>query len=109
MIVFAALIYAPACLMSIEVIRQRPPLSDRRWLLVALVGWVGLQAVTIAYGRAAGTTGSRYLDIFAVGLLLNAACLLYLVNTHPALRLQQRLTIGAIAVWLLPVLVGTAL
>jgi hypothetical protein len=108
-IVCAALIYAPACLMSIEVIRQRPPLSDRRWLVVALVGWVVLQAVTVAYGRAAGATSSRYLDIFALGLLLNAACLLHLVNTHPALRVQQRLTIGAIAVWLLPVLVGTAL
>jgi hypothetical protein len=108
-IVCAALIYAPACLMSIEVIKQRPPLSDRRWLVVALLGWVGMQAFTVAYGRAAGATSSRYLDVFAIGLLLNAACLLYLVNTHPALRLQQRLTIGAIVVWLLPVFVGATL
>ena len=109
MIVFAILTYAPACLMSFEVIRQRPPLTDRRWLPVAFVGWVALQAVALAYGRALNVTSTRYLDVLAVGLLLNAACLLYLLSAHPALRLKRRLAIGAIVAWLLPVLIGTPL
>jgi hypothetical protein len=108
-IVCAILTYAPACLMSIDVIRHHPPLADRRWLSVALVGWVALQAAAVAYGRAVNGTTSRYLDVLAVGLLLNGACLLYLLSACSALRLRRRLAIGAIAAWLLPVLAGTAL
>lgn len=77
--VCAILTQAPAWLTSIDVIRKRPPLTDRRWLLVTLVGWVVLQAVAVAYGRAEAVTSPRYLDTFAVGLVLNAACLLYLL------------------------------
>jgi hypothetical protein len=51
----------------------------------------------------------RYHDVFVLGLLLNAACLLHLLSAYPALRLRRPLAIGAIAAWLLPVLAGTAL
>jgi len=107
--VCAMLTQAPAWLMIIDTIRQRPPLTDRRWLAIALVGWVTLQALAIAYGRAAAGTAPRYLDLLAVGLLLNGACLLYLLSAYPALRHRRRLAIGAIAAWLLPALAGTAL
>jgi hypothetical protein len=108
-IVCAMLANAPAWFMIIETIRTRPPLSDRRWLVVALVGWVTLQALAIAYGRATAGAQPRYLDLLAVGLLLNGACLLYLLRAYPTLRLRRRLAIGVIAAWLLPTLAGTTL
>jgi hypothetical protein len=40
MIVCAILAHAPAWLASVDAIRLRPPLTDRRWLPVVLVGWV---------------------------------------------------------------------
>jgi hypothetical protein len=76
----AALINAPALLVSIHVIRLRPSLADRRWLLLALAGWATLQAAVIAYGRATAPTSPRYLDVFAIALLLNGVCLLYLLR-----------------------------
>ena len=107
--VCAILTQAPAWLMIIDTIRRRPPLTDRRWLAVALVGWVTLQSLAVAYGRAAAGTPPRYLDLLAVGWLLNGACLLYLLSACPVLQLRRRLAIGAIAAWLLPALAGTAL
>jgi hypothetical protein len=105
----AILIHAPAWLTSIDVIRRRPPLADRRWLLVALTGWLALQATTIAYGRAAGPTSSRYLDVFAIGLPLNAACLLLFWRASEKQLPQRRLAFGMGAIWLLFVLCGLAL
>lgn len=107
--VCAILTQAPAWLMIIDTIRRRPPLTDRRWLAVALVGWVTLQALAVAYGRAAAGIAPRYIDLLAVGWLLNGACLLYLLSACPALRLRRRLAVGAIAAWLLPALAGTIL
>ena len=81
-IVFAVLTYAPACLMSIEVIRQRPPLSDRRWLVVALVGWVALQAVATGLWPCSRCDLRRAILIYLrSALLLNAACLLTFERT----------------------------
>lgn len=61
---------------------SRPPAHDRRWFLLALVAWTVGQAVSIAYGRAVGNRSSRYLDLFAVAVLVNLACLLALVQDH---------------------------
>jgi len=101
----AIIIHAPALLASIYVIRQRPPLADRRWLLVALTGWVALQAAATAYGRATGPTASRYLDVFAIALPLNEACLLHFWHA-PEKAWLRRLAFSASAVWLLLVLLS---
>jgi hypothetical protein len=102
----ATLINAPTLLVSIHVIRLRPPLADRRWLLVALAGWAALQAAAVAYGRATGPTGSRYLDVFAIALLLNGVCLLYLLSIFKESWLRRRIAFGAIALWLLVIVLG---
>ena len=67
-------------LANIRVILLRPRLVDRQWLLVALASWAALQMAAIAYGRAAGPDASRYFDLYTTGVLLNGACLLYLVQ-----------------------------
>jgi hypothetical protein len=102
----AILIQAPSALVSIRIIGLRPPFTDRRWLLVALTGWAFLQAAAVAYGRAEGPTASRYLDVFAVALPLNYACLLYLLSESQLSRLRRRLALGATVLWLLLVLFG---
>jgi hypothetical protein len=106
--VLAILTYAPGCLMALDLIRHRLPITDRRWLPVTLIGWTSLQAVALAYGRTDVTT-SRYLDVLAVGLLANAACVLYFLSAHAEFRLQRRLAIAAVAVWVVPVLLGARL
>jgi hypothetical protein len=103
----AALINAPALLVSIHVIRLRPSLADRRWLLLALAGWAALQAAAIAYGRATGhPTSSRYLDVFAIALLLNGVCLLYLLRIFKESWLRRRIAFFAIALWMLLIVLG---
>lgn len=105
LILGGALVHAPSLLVGIHVIGLRPPLADRRWLLVALTGWAVLQAASIAYGRAVGATSPRYLDVFAVALTVNYACLLYLLIASEV-RLRKYLAFGATALWLLAVLFG---
>ncbi len=108
LVLCAILVHAPAWLTSIDLIRLRPALTDRRWLLVALTGWVALQAAEIAYGRAASSTESRYLDVFAIALLVNFACLLNLLSATRDLRLLHWFASGTIVLWLLLVLFGSA-
>jgi hypothetical protein len=108
LILSAILIHAPAWLTTIDVVTRRPAVGDRRWLLVALTGWVALQAAAIAYGRAAGPTASRYLDLLAIGLPVNAACLLlfWRASAKPWLR---RLAVVVGVAWLLLVFCGLTL
>jgi hypothetical protein len=42
--------------------------------------------------------------VFAFGLPLNAACLLYLLEAH--VRSRRRLVVAAVALWLVPICVG---
>jgi hypothetical protein len=57
---------------------KKPPANDRRWFLFGLIFWGVGQAVSIAYGRAEGCLSSRYLDIFAITVLVNFACLIFI-------------------------------
>ncbi|HUR27176.1 MAG TPA: hypothetical protein VM509_03255, partial [Planctomycetota bacterium] len=66
----------PALVFLGFMLRNRPVADDRRWFLLALVVWVFAQSVTMAYGRAVGSLASRYLDMFAFGVLVNFACLI---------------------------------
>lgn len=97
---------APALLFSIHVIRLRPPLADRRWFLLAFAGWTTLQAAATAYARAAGPSLSRYLDLFSIFLLLNGACLLYLLSVFKQSGLRRQIAFGAIGLWLALIVLG---
>jgi hypothetical protein len=107
--VFAVVTQAPAWLTSVGVIRARPAIADGHWFFVAMTIWSILQIAAIAYGRGVASITARYLDVYTIGLLVNAACLFYLVSAHPVFQRQHRLVIAALAVWLLPVLIGTTL
>ena len=102
----AALIDAPVLLVSIQVIRLRPPLADRRWFLLAVAGLATLQMAATAYARAAAPSSSRYLDLFTIFLLLNGACLLYLFGDFKKSRQRDRIAFGAIGLWLALIVLG---
>jgi hypothetical protein len=96
-------------LASVDVMRLRPPITDHRWLLLALTGWIMLNAASVAYGRAAVSITTRYLDLFEIGLLVDVACFLYLVSAYLALWRRRQLIAVAFALWPIPILTGTTL
>ena len=101
--VCALLLYAPVLIIAARLLRKRPPISDRHWLLLGLAGGVGLQLAAAAYGRSVNPMQTRYFDIFIVGVVLNAGCLFRLVLAEDGGRLR------ALAVlWLLAVMMGGA-
>jgi hypothetical protein len=104
LVVLALVTYMPSWLASVEIAASRPPRNDRRWLLVAFTGWMMLQIASVAYARGAVSITARYIDMYAFGLPLNAACLLYLLEAHPHVR--RRLVVAAVALWLVPVCAG---
>jgi hypothetical protein len=102
-LVMAALLLAPVTVLAIRLMRERPPLTDPRWLWLGLAAWTGLQMVAFAYGRGSGAAGAaRYRDVLIVGLLVNAACLFRLILVD---RARGLLACVAVA-WLLAVFIG---
>jgi hypothetical protein len=69
---------APIMVFGVWLLWKRPPAGDVRWFLAALALWVLTQAASIAYGRAVGSTASRYTDLFANAILVNFICLVVL-------------------------------
>ena len=108
LILCAIPIQAPALLGSLYVIRQRPPLSDRRWLLVALAGWFALQAAALAYGRGGGTE-SRYVDAIIVGLLASDIAFLWAWRASQSSPPRRRVVFAAAAFWLTLIFTGAGI
>ena len=104
----AILINTPAAVASIRVVRLRPPLADPQWRLPALAGWALLEMAAIAYGRAAGTTASRYFDLYLLAVLVNGASLLYLLRVFRESWLNGRKGLAVVTLWLLLVGPGSA-
>jgi hypothetical protein len=103
--VAAVLIQAPLLWLLVTLLIARAQLADRRWLPVALGLWVGTQIVVIALGRSGSLVlASRYLDILAVGVIANAACLFALLQRANG----RALGAAAAALWLLAVVLGGA-
>ena len=87
---------APAVLFAITMLRARPPAEDRRWFLFALVVWMGGQSLVLAHGRATHAVASRYMDLFAIDVLTNFACLLVVAKNWADARAW---TVPMAAVW----------
>ena len=109
LIVLAITTYLPSWLASLDVVALRPARADGRWLVVAFSGWMLLQIAAVAYARSDVSITARYIDMYAFGLPLNAACLLYLLEAYPQIRSRRRLLAAAVALWLVPVCSGITL
>lgn len=74
------------------------------FFLLAVGGWGFSQFISIAYGRHSGLLSSRYLDLFAIGLIVNfSCCLIFLGRSSNKLK---RLLKFCIALWLIVVVIG---
>ncbi len=82
---WAALVRNAPALGLLALLAAKPlPATDRRWFLGALASWALIQAVTTSFGRADAVLSSRYLDLYAIGLIINLGCLLALVGAAGA-------------------------
>jgi hypothetical protein len=72
----------PGLVFIIMLLRERPAANDKRWFILAIIVWSLGQSLSIAQGRAAGSLSSRYLDLFAVGILINFVCLISLFRSN---------------------------
>jgi len=91
----------PVVILGGWVIRHRPPATDKIWFFVTLAFWMGGQALSIAYGRTATVLSSRYLDLFAIGVLINFACLLWLGRNY--LRQHSRIVVSIMSIWIIAI------
>ncbi|MGA9032916.1 MAG: hypothetical protein WB402_10400 [Sulfuricaulis sp.] len=106
--VFSALVRNLPALVFVGVILwKRPAANDRKWFLLALVVWSFGQAMSIAYGRAVGNLASRYLDLFAIGILVNFACLISIAQEY--ICKWRRRTVIAVIVWTVTGLISLGL
>jgi hypothetical protein len=65
-----------------------------------------MQTIAVAYGRAISPVSSRYVDVFAVVLPLNFACLLHFLAEARAPGRRRHIALGAMALWLLLLIPG---
>ncbi len=69
-------LYIPVVLFMIKQLQNKPPVDDHSWFVFSLCLWIAGQILAVAYGRSSGILSSRYLDLLAIGFLLNGYCLL---------------------------------
>ena len=85
---------------------QRPPSSDIKWFLFGTLIWAYIQSASIAYGRHEGPLASRYLDLYAILILINFICLLSIIKKSSLNQLRYILKIFSGACWVVIALVG---
>ena len=88
----------PAIIFLGLLIWKRPKANDPLWFLAGLMVWVLGQAVSIGYGRAVAVLASRYLDLFAIGILINFACLIAVAKYY--INDLRRWTLTGVGIWL---------
>jgi hypothetical protein len=104
-IIPAVLAQWPMLLLIVQMLRQRPGMSDPRWFYVAIAAWVALQLIAVSLARAGDSLQSRYTDNFLIGTILNFAALLTLIGDRLEPQRRKLLSIGA-ALWIFVVMLG---
>jgi len=98
----AVAIGLPGLVVALRLLRQRAPISDPRWLLVALAGWAFLQVLAVVHGRGFASLQSRYYDLLLLGPLVYAAALLQLRSENVAGFRGRMLA----CIWFIAVVIG---
>jgi len=91
------IIALPMAIYGLHILRSRVELNSPHWAILGLILWLLAQATSIAYGRAAASTSSRYLDLAIIGLPLNLGILLFALRTK---FIARRAILTIAAVWL---------
>lgn len=74
------IIQVPVLLLVMTIFFKKEYQSPAYLFIAAMTLWLFGQFISIAYGRAVGLTAPRYLDLFAIGLVLNFAALIILLS-----------------------------
>ena len=98
--VSALVVNAPLVMVAWRTLRKPPPSNNIAWVLLALGLWNALQFAALAYGRAAMSEASRYLDIRALGLIINFICAAIISDTG-----RKRLLAAS---WVVAIVIGWA-
>lgn len=101
------LLYLPLAWLAVRVLRERRPLSDPAWLCIGIGGWIAMQEILLAYGRAPDVRASRYLDLIVVLLVVNFVAVAALLKDLAASGTRRPAGLGLAAAWLLIVMMGT--
>ena len=94
-----------ALLQILDILRQRAPIKDGRWLLLTIACWAMLQTLALVQGRGTAALQSRYYDLLLIGVLVNAATLLHLQCNEISSRWRNAVTF-ACAAWFIAITVG---
>ena len=95
------LLYIPTVVFMLKQVRRSPISSDSSWFLFALCLWISSQILVLCYGRSHDILASRYFDIYAIGLAVNFACIIVLMNEG-----GSRILKPALRIWLFLVFLG---
>ena len=98
------IIQVPVLLLVLRIFFKKEYQTPAYLFIAAMTLWLFGQFISIAYGRAVGVTSSRYLDLFAIGLVLNFAALIVMLSQA---NIKHKLSYGlGIAAWLTTVTFG---
>ena len=97
----------PMVALAYHCIVHRIPRNSLCWTVLGIAGFVALQMVSLAYGRAAGPIAPRYLDLLSVSLLLNFVALLFLMRQTLGVTVRNAL-IGFVIAWTIAIGIGLA-
>jgi hypothetical protein len=98
------IIQVPVLLLVLRIFFKKEYQTPAYLFIAAMTLWLFGQFISIAYGRAVGVTSSRYLDLFAIGLVLNFAALIVMLSQA---NIKHKLSYGlGIAIWLTTVTFG---
>ncbi|MFG1425471.1 hypothetical protein [Roseixanthobacter glucoisosaccharinicivorans] len=100
------LLNAPLVWLAVCVLRERRPLSDPAWLCIGIGGWIGMQEILLAYGRAPDVRASRYLDLMVVLVSVNFVATAALLKGLVPTGTRRTAGLALAAAWLLIVTMG---
>jgi len=96
----------PIIIFLLVCIKSPSKINDRMWFLIAMIIWMFAQTVSISYGRCLGNMLSRYLDLYAIGVFINFACILAICRIVSE---RKRIYImGALIFWSIFIFYGLA-
>ncbi|MEP9366142.1 hypothetical protein [Xanthobacter sp. VNH20] len=100
------LVHAPMVWFTVRVVQERRPLSDPAWLCIGIAGWIGMQELSLAYGRAPAVLGSRYFDLINILLMTNFIAVATLLKERVNATVRRPPGLAFAAAWLLIIAMG---
>lgn len=104
----AVLIWTPCLLWLITILKNKNSLSKYDRFLFAISIWVILQAAAFAYSRGGDGTMpvSKYMDIFTIGILINALFIINLLDFYYRKHGPSTSKTSLASLWFFVIIVG---